>query len=254
MSRRHKHIFAFYAQDLSLSILEDGSVCLNDKNLWQRIIRVTKLDHHDAFILFNRETNLELQLLKETFERKNKVFAKIINKKKNLLPDLNLILYMPITKKSYAENILYNSAQIGVTKIIPVVIERTCRLNLKFIQNIQRVEKILISACEQSKNFCIPELCDPIPLGSVEFSDGIQESFKILLDHEGKSCRKLFERLSQNVPATISVACGPEEGFNSEEKIFLENAGFERFRLVKNILRTQEAVTIALGIVKSLIC
>ena len=69
----------------------------------------------------------------------------------------NIILFMPLIDKVYRENIFYSCAQQGIINIIPVLYKNsTSKFNIKL--EVDRINKIMISACEQSKQFNIPKI------------------------------------------------------------------------------------------------
>lgn len=134
-----------------------------------------------------------------------------IEKKKN---GLDKILIQAKTDKNYLEKMMEILPLCGVTKII---IFNSDRSNLAIKINIERLEKILIRACEQGEISYKPELI---------FNDGVVES--ILKTQQNPSVLDFPESYPHvdNLSTAINKSCllvGPEGGWSDKEKqIFIE--------------------------------
>ena len=76
-----KHIFAIHFQNISDLIcnLKSGqNIEIKDKDLLKRLTKVLRLHANEAFILFDKSTNVEFKLLEKSFESKNTIYASII--------------------------------------------------------------------------------------------------------------------------------------------------------------------------------
>ena len=86
---------------------------------------------------------------------KKKCRVKIINFQKQEPPSYYLHVGISILKsRERFEWFVEKSSEIGISEITPLVCERTERKSL----NIERVEKILVSAMKQSLNLNLPKL------------------------------------------------------------------------------------------------
>ena len=103
----------------------------------------------------------------------------------------------------------------------------------------------MITACEQSKNFVIPQVSNVLP-----FKDALLNSSapqKIYFEPHGD----IVGNIRGNSASDIII--GPEGGFTEEEESLIKSTGFKPYRLTKTILRSKEAITVGLGIMRSLI-
>jgi 16S rRNA (uracil1498-N3)-methyltransferase len=246
-----KHIFAFYKENLSslLSTSKVGSFfSFKDSELWNRLTKIIRIKAH-LFILFDEKINVTLQA--KDFHEKRTVGGDIkkIEENKRIKPEINF--YLPVLKKEAFEYAIYVAAQMGVTKIFPITTELVsiAPAGGYAAKNI-RLKKIMISACEQSKNFVFPEIYDPQNFEKI-FENLEKNSQKICFDIDGEPVKKLFEKVFENKIEKYKVIVGPEGGFSEKEKISLQKAGFLTYKLTPTILRSREAVTVGLGILRS---
>src|SRR5579862_4891714 len=149
------HIFALFSAQ---NIIQTGTNTifeLRDQDLWTRIVRVLRLNSGECVILFDHNNNVLIELLPVTFERKGIITGYIKNISKNhvLTPEVNL--YACLLKKEAFEEVAYVGAQMGVTSITPILSEKIQR-KWGDEREIERLGKIMIAACEQSKNFVLP--------------------------------------------------------------------------------------------------
>ena len=150
--------------------------------------------------------------------------------------------------KAVLEEIVYNAAQLGVTSIVPLQTTKAHALPFS-AKETERLFKIMIAACEQAKQFAIPQLKNPISLK--EAVEDYQAERQLVFDSTGKSCASFFSSLK--IPASLTVAFGPEGGLTDEELATLEEASFEKVQLTPTILRSEDAPLLGIGLLRSLI-
>ena len=245
-----KHVFAFYKENLSEHVGPIGAdFSIKDPALWNRLTKIVRIKPGDRFILFDDTHNFTIVASEDILTTKRLVSGTIesIEKNKAITPELTL--YLPILKKDAFEYVIYVAAQMGVSRIVPIVTQKSEQKEY----DLDRVSSIMIAACEQSKNFVQPTIELTQKLQEIEFD----ESLKILFDEHGDTfvtfdtrskLRTQDERI-QNIALTI----GPEGGFTKDEKKSLHKAGFISFRLTPTILRSREAAALGIGIVRSII-
>ena len=69
-----------------------------------------------------------------------------------------ITLYIGLAKQNNWPEILYSAAQLGITTIQPIITERAqTKLPAE-----HRLQQIMISACEQAKQFMLPIVKQPI--------------------------------------------------------------------------------------------
>ena len=243
-----KHLFALHFESLTgLINRQSASSTLEvaDQDLWQRIVKVLHMKAGEEIIFFDNMHHVVVRLSESMWAKKNVVAGQIISHKQNQELTPIIVLYAPLTKKDAFESIVYSAAQLGVSKIIPFISAKTHRVwwNEK---DRARCTKIMIAACEQAKQFIIPELVDPISFA--QLVSGEQEN--IFFEARALEFSDFFAR--KKSMKNITILFGPEGGLTSIEMEMLMNKGFEKYGLTKTILRSQDAVLLGLGILRSL--
>lgn len=243
-----KHTFAIYKENLSeliVSLHEKDRLYFKDTTLSNRLVKILRIQPQEKFILFDETIHVELVAHENMFINKREIDSTIQKKSPNtpLAPHITLLL--PILKKEALEQAAYVAAQMGVTQVIPVVTKKSeQKLSEK---EIERLQKIMIAACEQSKNFTPPTLHKIQSLTQSIHQDG----YKICFDEDGSPLATLITNLKNVSDTPLLVTLGPEGGFVEDEKKALQTAGFNFYKLTPTILRSREAVTVGLGIIRA---
>ena len=140
------------------------------------------------------------------------------------------------------DTILQKATELGVSKIIPIVSERTEVKEL----NLDRAKKIVIEATEQSNQLVPPEIVDVIKLK--DFLQTFDENSKILFA-DVNSKENLKTEDFKNVKS-FCILIGPEGDFSATEReLILQNRAVKPFTLSRNILRSDTAVISAISLV-----
>jgi 16S rRNA (uracil1498-N3)-methyltransferase len=237
----NKHLFALY----TTADLNDTNI--RDETLWLRIVKVLRLHAGSEIILFNNTHTLTLTLSAATFNSKNIIYGNI--KEQVLITPLvpTITLLQGIPKKSVFEEIIYNAAQLGVATIIPVYTNKAHDLGFSPKEQ-ERFRNIMITACEQAKQFTIPSIKAPI---TFEQAISIEVDIKILFDSNGIPCRQLLplcKKISQ-----LAVLFGPEGGLTEEEITTAQATSFTSTQLTPTILRSKDAPLVGIGLLRTLI-
>lgn len=175
----------------------------------------------------------------EITELNTPVKCKIIEEKESIERNIpKVIIVQALVKEQKMDYILQKACELGVYKIIPVNTERSVVKLDNDKKKIDRWNKILKEASEQSKRCDIPIL-DRI----YKFNELLNLDFKEKFICSTKENKKLLKStLSKiNINDTIVYVIGPEGGFSpSEEDILIEN-GYTPVSLGSNVLRTETA-------------
>lgn len=158
-------------------------------------------------------------------------------------PTILLNLYQGIMKGHRFETTLQKGTEIGISKFVPVVCERSQpTISMAWFQNrSRRWNKILQEASEQSGRTYIPDLDKP---DSILNSFGTASGLKLIAwENERDIGLKTVIEENENIiiEKGISIFVGPEGGFSPEE---IESATkFEicRVSLGPRILRAETA-------------
>ena len=140
------------------------------------------------------------------------------------------------------ETILQKATELGVSKITPIISERTEVKEL----NYDRANKIVIEATEQSNQLSPPKIFEVTKLK--DFLDNLDGTSKLLFADVNSTKNLNAETLKQGNP--ISVLIGPEGDFSpSERDSILKNSNATSFTISRNILRSDTAVISAISLV-----
>jgi len=159
---------------------------------------------------------------------------------------LYIHLGQAISKGDRMDYTLQKATELGVGAITPLFSTRSEVHLLKgerLEKKMAHWQKVIISACEQCGRNRIPTLFLPKTL--LEWINGVQETRKWVLDHEGM-CR-LRET---GLPKTVALLVGPEGGLTSEEKESAYQQGFEGLQLGPRTLRTETASVVGITVLQ----
>lgn len=152
-----------------------------------------------------------------------------------------------LVKEQKMDLILQKSCELGVSEIIPINTTRSIvKLDKKEVKKVERWNKILKEASEQSKRVIIPKVN-----GIMDVKDLVKLDYDIKIlctvNELSMSLKKVLSKDLNNLK--IMFVIGPEGGFTEmEEKILIDN-GFISTSFGKRVLRTETASLYALSII-----
>lgn len=243
------HLFAVFIADLP-SASQRALLKINNTDAWHRLIRVLRLQASESVILFNQHHCYVVQLDEACVKTSGTISGVIISSSPIYRPSNGLTLCVGLTKKEAFESIVYSAAQLGVSRIVPLLTDRIHKPWLRD-QDFDRLTKIAIAAAEQSKSCMLPHLEKPYLLS--ELPEDYLQGVCLGCDVEGVSAQAVFLSPATMAATAMTLFIGPEAGFTQSEIQFLVHKNVQFFRLSPTILRSQEAVLVALGIVRSLL-
>ena len=131
---------------------------------------------------------------------------------------------------------LEKATEMGVTKIVPLICERSERSNLKG----ERMMGVLVAALIQSKQTWLPVLSEPITVA--QFIDKHPSSQKLIAH-----CEKSNKTALTNIPnsSNTSILIGPEGDFTESEIALAIDAKYTPVSLGETRLRTETAGMVA---------
>ena len=219
--------------------IEENSTNLLSKEHTHYVVNVMRLKRGSNINFFNSEGEWKSEIV---FLNKDRVEVKIIEKIKQPKGLSNIELAICLVKKNPMENILQKATELGVSKIIPIISERTEVKEL----NHDRANKIVIESTEQSNQLSPPKISEVTKLK--DFLNNLDGSSKLLFADVNSTQNLKAETLKQGNP--ISVLIGPEGDFSpSERDLILGNSNVTSFTISRNILRSDTAVISAISLV-----
>jgi 16S rRNA (uracil1498-N3)-methyltransferase len=160
-------------------------------------------------------------------------------------PRLEIVLLLSIVKFDAMEWTLEKAAELGVSRVMPLVAERSEKgLVAAATKRAERWKKILLGAAEQSRRLRAPSL--DAPAKSAKAFALAQAETKVLLS-ERPGAASLRSVLRETSSKSIALAIGPEGGWTDAEFVAAEKAGFREASMGELILRTETAVVAALA-------
>ena len=219
--------------------ISKNTTSLLSKEHTHYVANVMRLKRGSNINFFNQEGEWASEVV---FLEKDRVEVKFLNKIKEPLKSSSIELAIFLIKKNPMDIILQKATELGVSKITPIISERT---EIKEL-NHDRAKKIVIEATEQSNQFIPPEISKTIKLK--DFLNQINGSNKLFFADINNKDRLKKEDIKDDNLKTLLV--GPEGDFTPDErKMILQNKNTISFSLSNNILRTETATISALSLI-----
>ena len=219
--------------------IEENSVKLLSKEHTHYVVNVMRLKRGSNINFFNSEGEWKSEIV---FLNKDRAEVKIIEKIKQPMGLSNIELAICLVKKNPMDIILQKASELGVSKIIPIISERTEVKEL----NYDRANKIVIESTEQSNQLSPPKIIQVTKLK--DFLNNLDDSSKLLFADVNSKENLKAETLKHSNP--IIVLIGPEGDFSPFERdSILGNSNVTSFTLSRNILRSDTAVISAISLV-----
>jgi len=203
------------------------------------VVNVMRLKRGSNINFFNKNGEWLSEIV---FLDRDRVEVKFLNKLKEPTKNSNIELAICLVKKSPMDTILQKATELGVSKIIPIVSERTEVKELNF----ERANRIVVEATEQSNQLIPPQISEITKLK--DFLKDLSGSSKLLFADVNSKDKLKAEALKE--AKTLSVLIGPEGDFSpSERELILSNSNAVPFTISRNILRSDTAVISAISLV-----
>ncbi len=157
-------------------------------------------------------------------------------------PAVSFTLFQGIPKGDKMEFIVQKAVELGVSRIVPVIMSR-CVVRLEkrdAVRKQERWQKIAREAGKQSVRCIIPEVVSPVHLSEImQWRNQIQEFVVPWEMCEGYG-PAAFRRDYPGI-LSLGIVIGPEGGISAEEISFLSSLPARIITLGRRILRTETA-------------
>tara|TARA_B100001027_G_scaffold97428_1_gene66879 strand:- start:494 stop:1204 length:711 start_codon:yes stop_codon:yes gene_type:complete len=229
---------------MNIRLYHPNSIVENSTNLLSKehthyVVNVMRLKRGSNINFFNIEGEWESEIV---FLEKERVEVKFLKKVKEPQKKNKIELAICLVKKNPMEIILQKATELGVSKIIPIISERTEVKEL----NYDRAKKITIEATEQSNQMLPPEILDAIKLK--DFLKNLKDTTKLLFADVNSNDNLSVEKLKNF--KSLCILIGPEGDFSpSERQFILSFSQVVPFTISKNILRSDTAAISAISLV-----
>ncbi|MDC0233468.1 16S rRNA (uracil(1498)-N(3))-methyltransferase [Candidatus Pelagibacter sp.] len=225
------NIRLFYSKSLSINLTDKL-----DKSQSHYVYKVMRIKENEVFSLFNNSGEWEAKILNITKSVVEFNVTKQLRQKENT-KDLWLA-FSPI-KSNYFNFMIQKATELGVTKFLPVIFERTIVRKI----NKERLEKVIIEAAEQSNRITVPIIGEPQKLKNFLSND-----MDLIFTDLNSANTKIDLKKLTTKPTCVII--GPEGDFSEEEREeILKHNGVQPIKINENILRSETAVISALSII-----
>ena len=244
--------------------IENNNIIINGDDV-NHIINVLRMKKDDKIRVCNQDTgdNYNAQITQYT---KNEVDCEIIEKiNKTTESNVHITLFQGLPKFEKMELIIQKNTEVGVNRIVPVIMERTVvKIDEKIAsKKLDRWQKIAEIAAKQSMRDVIPKIDNIIKLKDMDTTnfDAVlvayeNEEHNKLKDELQNLKQKLKSNSSNNnskdntedtLQYNIAIVIGPGGGIAEKEIEMLAEKNARFVSLGKRILRTETAGLVMAG-------
>ena len=225
------NIRLFFQESLSFNLISKL-----DKSQSHYLAKVMRTNIGENFSLFNQNGEWEAKITKIT---KGIVEFSITKKLRSNTDEKEIWLAFAPIKLNYLNLMIQKATELGVTKFIPILTERT--IVRKINQN--RINKIIVEASEQSNRLKVPKLEEIVKLEN--FLKSNQKTNIIFGDLNTKN-----SNLSIKGIEPLCVLIGPEGDFTVKERErILKLKNIIPLKINENILRSETAAISMISII-----
>lgn len=219
----------FFLESDSLGNIE---VILQDEEIIYQLIKVLRAKTWDEVIFFDSKNFIDFKYKITSIDKKNIIFS-FIEKIIKIQENYKLVLFQSIPNKiDKIEEIIQKGTEVWYSEFNFFRAERSQDLRLS-PNKIQRFEKIIKEAVEQSNRNIIPTL------NFLEKLDITSISWEKLFFHTDKKNAKKLSDNSLNFSQNINIFVWPEWGFSDRENDLFLKYNSIKINLWENILRTE---------------
>ena len=223
----------FYISD---PIGDKKTITIANEELFHQLKNVFRLNVGGQIILFDN-SGFEYHVLISSFDR-GEITCGVVSKKKGRQEDLReLHVFCSLIKKDHFEWVLEKGTELGVTRFVPIVSDRSEKKNL----NLERAERILVEASEQSGRVILPTIGPITP-----FEDALGVDFLCFAFHPTGDVFTINH--TQNY-SPLGIFIGPEGGWTDREIFLFKKHHVGVHSLGPQILRAETAAIATMSLI-----
>jgi len=229
--------------------LRSGHEVLLPDQAGEHVARVLRLERGHPLILFNgngREYDATLASLARRAVTAEVGAGRDVDRE----APLQLTLAQGIARGEKMDWILQKATELGVTRIVPIVTERTeVKLDEERAERrLAHWHSVIAGACEQSGRTRLPTIEPPQRLDRWLGALGDAAALRLALLPDGETVLRQLPAMDDGA----ILAVGPEGGFSDNDIALFTQTGFRGLRLGPRILRTETAGIAALAALQAL--
>jgi len=222
-----------------------------EEEIFNQLVRVFRCQSGQKVTLINpshQQGSTQVFQFQITLTDKRNIHLQLIEKntqKDTFEYQLDLAFGLP-NKPAKLEFIIQKATELTSSYIHLVKMDRS---QLAHDLKLDRLNKILIEAAEQTERVSLPKLI--LHNSTKEFLQYIKQNSNLnnLLVAQERTAEITESLLTIKLPVSPTVFIGPEGGFSETEIEIIKEQGISRFNLGGSILRMDTAIILALGVV-----
>lgn len=216
--------------------IENAKLSIKDERLIHQWRNVFRYNVGSKVILFDG-SGIEYKCVIEKLGNRSAELVVVLSRK-GIVPNQKIVLCQSLIKKDKMEWIIEKATELGVSKIIPILSERSEKKSLNF----ERADKIAVEASEQCGRADILEIGEIMNLESCIKNYGENS---IILDPSGSS----LHNSDSIIHNSLSLFVGPEGGWSDRElELFKKIKKAQVISLGLLTLRSETAAIFALSV------
>lgn len=226
--------------------LAAGAVITLEEAASHHLAKVLRMQAGRELVLFNGEGGEYTAVISEVSKKWVSATLGEYHSDNRQSP-LPLELAIGVSRGERFEWVLQKATELGVTKITPLITERTeVKLGGERQEKLhERWQQILISACEQCQRNLLPQLAAATPIN--QWLGNVSASHRFVLHHRDS------QRLpAEQSPQSLALLIGPEGGLSDSEIAEAQAQQFSPLTLGPRVLRTETAPVAAISLVQYL--
>jgi len=209
-------------------IEEKSAIVLQDSDFYHQLKNVFRFTAGGQVILFDN-SGFEYHCMISDLSR-GEIALSIISKKEGMnISKREVHLFVSLAKKDTFEWVLEKGTELGVTRFIPIVSDRSEKKNI----NMERAKKIVIEASEQSGRVIIPTISEV-----TKFDNSLDAEFhSFAFDPKGD----VFTIEHTHTYSPIGIFIGPEGGWTERELTMFKQNNIGVYSFGSQILKAETA-------------
>ena len=235
---------------VALAGLEQGERLL-PPDAARYVARVHRLRPGDRFLAFDPEQALEAdaQIVSESVDRHQGVLVELDAPRAALaVSERAVTLIQAMGKGTKVEAIVRDATELGVTRLVAVIAERTIKRPSPSALRVARWRRIAVQAARQCGRGDVPELGAIVSLAEAlaRYGPAQPTSLGLCLHPDGSEPLGELLRAAADVRQLI-VVVGPEGGLSPAELELARTLGYRTVRLGGLVMRTETACAAVMG-------
>jgi len=221
----------------------NGDSCIIDGDDYRHLSRVRRVKTDDIIQLVTEDGDRVRAKVREISD--SRILADILPQDDNhdtsvttKGQSIDLTLYMSILKGKKFDLVIQKAVEVGVSRIVPVVTDRTVSVPHKDTNKIERWNRIAVEAAKQSMRVHIPVVENILKFDEALNHDS--SDIKIIAHLEGAEDLKEYLR-NKEKNFRVSLFIGPEGGFSENEIKMAEGNDWKSLSFGFSQLRAETA-------------